>query len=120
MRSLLLDTENWDLTLDGAGQIAVTSGPYAIAQDVANATRLFTDDAWYDPERGIPHFVVDLTLRPALPVVRSRFRQAALTVDGVADADVQVEVMTDRVMTGNIELSLAGGEAADVAISAEA
>lgn len=116
MRSLMLDLEEWDLMLDPAGQIAVTEGAYAIAQNVANATRLFTDDAWYDPDRGVPHFDLELGHKPGLSVVRNRLRQAAMTVEGVVDADVQIEGVTDRNLTGNIELTLATGEVADVAI----
>ncbi|WP_391529666.1 hypothetical protein [Photorhabdus akhurstii] len=36
-RSLLLDTESWDLTLDDSGNIAITDNPYSVAQDVACA-----------------------------------------------------------------------------------
>ena len=53
--SLLLDVE-WDIQLDASGNIAVTTGDYAVAQNVSNAVRLFTNDAYYDPDRGIPHF----------------------------------------------------------------
>jgi len=116
MRSLAIDQDTWDLMLDSSGQIAVTSGAYAIAQNVANATRLFTNDAWYDRQRGIPHFLLELGHKPSLSVVRNRFRQAALSVEGVIDADVQIEGITDREMTGSIELTLATGEVADVAI----
>ena len=114
MRTLFLDQDTWDLALDGAGQIKVTSGPYAIAQNVANACRLFTNDAWYDPDKGIPHFAIDLGQRPSVAVVRNRIRKASLSVEGVANADVQVEGVTDRNMTGNIALTLEDGTQADV------
>ena len=116
MRSLALDQDTWDLMLDSSGQIAVVDGAYAIAQNVANATRLFTDDAWYDPDRGIPHFLVELGQKPNLAVIRNRFRKAALFIAGVTDADVQIEGITDREMTGSIELTLETGEEASVAI----
>ena len=112
--TLLLDTDVWDLTLDAGGNIATSSGPYAIAQNVANAVRLFTDDAWYDPRRGIPHFMVDLGHRPDASVVRNRVRRAALGVDGVAAAVVTVAGEDDRVLGGNIELTLTTGENASV------
>ena len=51
-KTLLLDS-NWDLCLDKAGRIAVAEGPYATAQAVANECRLFTDDAYFEPQRGI-------------------------------------------------------------------
>ena len=43
--SLLLDAE-WDIQLDASGNIAVTTGDYAVAQNVSNSVRLFTDDAY--------------------------------------------------------------------------
>ena len=81
--TLLLDTDAWDLTLDSGGNIATGTGSYAIAQNVANAVRLFTNDAWYAPDEGIPHFMVELGTLPEQSVVRSRVTQAALGVDGV-------------------------------------
>lgn len=113
-KSLMLDLDEWDLTLDAAGNIAVTTDAYAVAQNVANAVRLFTDDAWYDPQRGIPHFMVDLGHRPDASVVRNRVRKAALGVDGVAAAVVTVAGEDDRVLGGNIELTLTTGEYASV------
>ena len=58
-KTLLLD-KDWDLTLDKSGRIAVADGPYATAQNVANECRLFTDDACFDTERGIPYYVIAL------------------------------------------------------------
>ena len=52
----MLDPDEWDLILDDGGQIVDTAGAYGIAQNVANAVRLFTDDAYYFRDRGIPHF----------------------------------------------------------------
>jgi hypothetical protein len=37
--TLLLDRAIWDLSLDANGNIAIATGPYAIAQDVASAVR---------------------------------------------------------------------------------
>lgn len=118
MHTLIL-TEDWDLTLDSAGDIATTTGAYSIAQNVANAIRLFTDDAWYDPDRGIPHFAIDLARMPALSVFRSRVLAAARGVDGVADAAVTITGVNDRnerKLEGYITLTTTTGETADVAI----
>ena len=35
--TLLLDRTVWDLLLDGSGNIAIATEPYATAQDVASA-----------------------------------------------------------------------------------
>lgn len=112
--TLTLDLDTWDLTLDSGGNIATSTGAYGIAQNVANASRLFTQDAYYNPERGIPHFVLDLgrKIRPSL--VRSRLVGAALGVEGVRQADVSISGIKDRVLTGNITLILNDGATADV------
>jgi len=117
MKTLLLDVDAWDVTLDASGQIATAIGPYSIAQNVANIVRLFTDDAWYDRARGIPHFAIDLAQRPDPAVLRSRVRAAVLQVDGVAEAEVSTELDEDgRVLGGDVRLTLETGEVADVAL----
>ena len=115
MRTLTLDLDTWDIGLDSAGQIAVSTGPYAIAQDVANACRLFTNDAYYDPRRGVPHFSIELGRIPNPAMLREKLRQAALSVEGVVDAKIeQLTLNDDRVLPGDIRLTLATGETANV------
>lgn len=114
--TLLLDTDTWDLTLDSGGNIATTTGSYGIAQNVANAVRLFTNDAWYDPDRGIPHFLIDLGMLPQESLVRARMTKAARGVDGVAAATMTITGLDARTLTGTISLTLTNGDTADVAI----
>ena len=126
--SLLLDAE-WDIQLDASGIIAVTTGDYAVAQNVSNAVRLFTDDAYYDPDRGIPHFAITLGRKPSMSVFRAVVRQAALGVDGVKAADVKdiqlvrkdtsspdVSAITPRTLTGDIRLTMEDGETYGISI----
>ena len=120
--TLTLDAD-WDLQLDAAGNIMTSSGDYAVAQNVANAVRLFTNDAYYDPDHGIPHFALTLGRKPALSVFRTVVRQAALGVDGVRAAEVKDLVLaqkdgqspdgssvTPRTLTGDIQLTMEDGE----------
>ena len=121
--TLTLDAD-WDLQLDAAGNIMTSSGDYAVAQNVANAVRLFTNDAYYDPDRGIPHFALTLGRKPALSVFRAVVRQAALGVDGVRAAEVKDlalsqaalaqtpagESIPPRTLTGDIQLTMEDGE----------
>jgi hypothetical protein len=44
VNTLLLDVSSWDLCLDAAGNIAMASNPYSIAQDAASAIRTFAGD----------------------------------------------------------------------------
>lgn len=120
--TLTLDAD-WDLQLDAAGNIMTSSGDYAVAQNVANAVRLFTNDAYYDPDRGIPHFALTLGRKPVMSVFRTVVRQAALGVDGVRAAEVKdlalsqkdaqspdSSSVTPRTLTGDIQLTMEDGE----------
>lgn len=118
-KSLTLDAQ-WDLTLDAGGGIATSSGDYALAQNVANACRLFTDDAFYNPERGIPHFLTDLGVRFNESVARAELQSAALSVQGVLEAKAQnlgVDIQAgQREMTGDILIRTHTGGQFNVAL----
>lgn len=105
-RSLYLDPAKWDITLNAAGSIAETTGDYCDAQNVANAVRLFTNDAYLAADKGIPHFEIDLGKRPLEAVLRGRIRGAAVAVENIADAEaVEIELNTKtRELTGLIRV----------------
>ena len=84
-RSLFLN-DKWDITLDSAGNPATTGGLYCDAQDVANAIRLFTRDAFLAQTQGVPHFELDLGRMPALSEVRSWYRKTAVNVENIRSA----------------------------------
>jgi hypothetical protein len=88
-RSLYLNYK-WDIALDGAGNLATTSGRYCDAQNVANAVRLFTRDAYLRQRQGVPHFDLDLGVKPSLSEVRAVYRETALAVENIADATVEI------------------------------
>jgi len=111
--TLYLNPDSWDITLDSSGRIARSTQAYAIAQNVANAVRLFTGEAYFAQDEGIPHFEIELGYtRPALSVLRARIREAALNVEGVQDAQVNINtpVSSDRKLTGEILLTVADGD----------
>lgn len=91
MDTLLLDTVLWDLTVDAAGNIAVATEPYALAQDVSSAVRLVLGELWYDGTQGIPYFQKILGKSPPLAVFQEYMVQAALTVPDVVSAVCIVE-----------------------------
>jgi len=111
-RSLYLDPDKWDITLDGAGNLATTVGRYADAQNVANAVRLFTHDAYLRQRKGVPHFDLDLGVKPAASDVRATYREAALGVENIADATVEIAGLDTetRAMTGRITATSENGE----------
>lgn len=114
MKSLLLDRTHWDLVLDVTGNIAVCKEPYARAQDVANACRLFISELWYDTTKGIPYFSEILGHWPPMPLVRARLVQAAMTVPGVVSARVVITKFKDRTLTGQVQFIDVDGQAQGV------
>ena len=103
-RTLALAPADWDLTLDAVGRIAVATGDAATAQSVANEARLFTKDAYFAQDKGIPHFTVSLGRRVGGSVLRSYLRRAALSV-----ADVH-EVLSVRITDLDPETRTLSGE----------
>jgi hypothetical protein len=115
-KTLLLD-KHWDICLDKAGRIAVAEGPYATAQAVANECRLFTDDAYFEPDRGIPYYLIALGRKLSPSVLRARLRDAAYLVEDVDDVtDVVLESLDTetRRVTGEIQFTSKEGEDASV------
>ena len=105
MNTLYLDPQSWDLTLDASGNIALAKDPYAKAQDVASAARLFSGELYYDTEKGIPYFEETLGKKQSFALYRHRLVQAALSVPGVVSADVAAELRDGRVLSGRLKFT---------------
>ena len=116
-RSLFLN-DNWDITLNNNGDLVTTSGLYCDAQNVANAIRLFTKDAFLAQDKGVPHFDLDLGRMPAFSAVRSVYRKNARAVENIRDAVVQnLRVDNDtRALTGVIVATTEDGQSVSVEI----
>lgn len=108
MNTLLLDQTTWDLCLDADGNIAMASDPYAPAQDVASAIRLFAGELWYDTTKGVPYFTNILGHAPPLPIFRAYMVAAANTVPGVTGAVCTIGALEDRQLTGDVLFSYRG------------
>jgi hypothetical protein len=101
--TLLLDQTEWDLVIDSAGNIAMASPQYALAQDVASAVRLFLGELWYDTTKGIPYFEDVLGHLPPLSLMRAYIENAALTVPGVVSARCIISAFESRQIVGQVE-----------------
>lgn len=115
MKSLLLDVSIWDLVADAAGNIAVCTDPYAIAQDAACAIRLFQGELWYNVVPGIPYWTTILGHFPSVPYLKSQFVAAALTVPGVASAVCFISSIEGRKVTGQVQIVTTTGLTATAA-----
>lgn len=109
MNTLLLDRVAWDLVLDAAGNMAMASNPYAVAQDVASAIKLFRGELFYDTAKGIPYWTEVLGQLPPLALVREWLRAAALTVPDVANAVPTITAFENRRLSGYVEVTLING-----------
>lgn len=98
--TLLLDGSAWDLVLDSSGNIAMAAPPYALAQDVASAMRLFLGELWYDTTKGVPYFEDVLGKLPPPSLLLGHLEAAALTVPGVVQAQCIIDAFDDREIRG--------------------
>lgn len=101
--TLLLDQTAWDLVLDANGNIAMASPPYALAQDVASAVRLFLGELWYDTTQGIPYWTQVLGKLPPASLLIEMINQAALTVPGVVSVQTFITAFNARAVEGQIQ-----------------
>lgn len=114
MSTLLLDTDTWDLVVDAAGNIAVASAPYAVAQDVASAVKLFAGELWYDTGKGVPYFDQVLGQLPPPSLLRQLLANAATTVPTVVTASVYLDALQNRKVTGQIQFTTDDGSTGSV------
>lgn len=112
MKTLLLDISAWDLVLDALGNIAIASDPYAPAQDAASAIRLFQGELWYDTAPGVPYWATILGKAPSLALMKAEFVAAALTVPGVTAARCFIASLSNRVVSGQVQVTTAAGQSA--------
>lgn len=107
--TLLLDRTVWDLCLDAAHNIALATEPYALAQDAASAIRLFQGELYYDTIQGVPYWSQILGQNPPLPLMRSAFEAAALTVPGIVAAQCVISNISGRRVTGQVRVTDTAG-----------
>lgn len=104
MKTLLLDTVDWDLVLDASGNIAVASEPYSLAQDAASAIRTFAREVWYDTTLGVEYWRKIMGFLPPLNLLKAEFVNAARKVPRVSDVRCYMTRVTDRVIAGQIQV----------------
>lgn len=110
MKTILLDTVTWDPVLDVFGNIAVASDPYSLAQDAASAIRLFQGELYYDTLKGVPYWTSILGKSPPpLSLMKAKFVEAAKTVPGVVAAQCFIASVSDRGVSGQVQVTDTAG-----------
>ncbi len=118
MDTLLLETDVWDLCLDAARNIALASAPYAVAQDVASACRLFLGELWYNTTQGVPYLQQILGKTPPITVLQEYLVQAAVTVPTVLKATCVVTSFdrTTRTVQGQVQFTTTTGQTGSISL----
>lgn len=110
MQTILTDITANDLVLDINGNIAVASEPYSLAQDAASAIKTFLGECYYDTTLGVPYFSEVLGKRAPTTLLQTLFNAAAETVPDVASAQTTIASITNRVLTGQVEVTSTTGQ----------
>ena len=105
----------WDLTVDGSGNLAMSTGAPALAQDVASAISTFLGEVYYDTTIGVPYFSRVFGQPFSRSIASSLLKQAALQVPGVITAKVIINSYANRKLSGAVEFTDATGQALGVA-----
>lgn len=108
--TLLLGRDTWDLLLGADGNIAVAAEPYALAQDAASAIKTFLGECYFDTTVGVPYLTQVLGKRIPLAILKQLLVDAALTVPGVVAAQVFITALTDRDLSGQVQVVSENGE----------
>lgn len=106
-------TPNWDLQLTPEGNILLTSGALAIAQNLANEIRLWTNDAYFQQANGIAWKEVQLAKKLDSSVLAQIIHEAGNCVSGVKSVDSVTVTAVDeesRTLHGEITITTELGE----------
>jgi hypothetical protein len=114
MNTILLNPSTWDLLLDANGNIAMAQEPYAIAQDVASAIKLFAGELYFDSSQGMPYFDQILGHKPPLSFIKAQVEAAALTVPNVVSAKASISQYNNRQISASVEVIDTTGQANNV------
>lgn len=105
-RSLLLDPDNWDITLDASGNLALAPESWSLAQDAASAIKLFAGEQYYDTSQGVPYWDEVLGKWPPISLIKGRMVEAALTVPKVVQAKCYLAAIgPDRLARGQVHVT---------------
>lgn len=107
--SIYLNPETWDMAVDAAGNIAVCSEPYRVAQDAATAILTWAGEVLYDTTLGIRYREDILGQSPSPVLIKTACVNAALTVPGVVSAVVYLTELSPRNIGGQVQVTDASG-----------
>lgn len=105
-------SDDWDLTVDGNGDLSMIRGAQAICQNVCNEGRLFYHDAVFRWDQGIKWFEDQIAQPIQEAVTTEDLRTAASSVPGVLSVNSVTLKTLDpatRTLSAEIEITTEGG-----------
>lgn len=117
MTTMLLDRSTWDLLVGADGNIAVATAPYALAQDAASAIKTFLGECYFDVTVGIPYLTQIFGKNVPLALLKQQLIVAALTVPDVVSAQVFIASLTDRALSGEVQVVSSSGQTSTAPIA---
>lgn len=102
----------WDLQLDGNGNVSMLRDTAAIVQNVCNEGRLFYNDAIFRWDEGIQWFSDQIALPIQEAVTTEDLRTAAASVPGVLTVDSVTLLELDpatRNLSAEVKITTEGG-----------
>lgn len=111
MASTLQLDATWDLVLDSNGNMALlTEAQGALAQDAASAIQTWLGEFFWDVTQGVPWLQQLLAVTPPpLALLRQWCVDAALSVPDVASAQVFFTAVSQRGVSGQVQVVSATG-----------
>lgn len=116
VRDLKLDRATDDLVLDETGDLILTEGIEAIADDLIARLRTFQGEWFLDLDLGFPWWDV-LGQKPNLATVRDQVQAIALNTPGITACTVSATVGEDRTLAVVIECTADTGTMIQVVLS---
>lgn len=116
--TITLDAETWDVAVVG-GNLAVSKGAAAVAQDMSTAVRLFRGEYCYNALVGVPYLSIFGQIT-SLPILKSDIATAAAAVPGAENVVCYIESVKERCVSGQVQASVqtaAGAAAVAASIS---
>lgn len=108
--TLFLDVDTWDNAVDVNGNIAVAGPPYSQAQDAACAIRTWLGEVYYNTVDGVPYQNILGEGSPNVPLIKSYLVTAAISVPGVVSAVVFIASISQRGVTGQVQITNENGQ----------
>lgn len=102
--TILIDPATGDLVIDSSGNIAKAGEPYSLAQDAASAIKTFLGEVYFDTTAGVPYLQQILGKNPPVALIKAEMEKAARTTEGVSSAKCFLTELSNRSISGQVQV----------------